>query len=203
MTGLINIVHRPLRIPVSRPICRRRRPGRFGSVLRSERSRGLRWLGQGQTEAAVCSGWAFLEIGGNVARVLVVDDSLLIRKQLCRVLTDSLGHEVVGEAKDGEEAVALYQQQRPDLVTLDLSMPKKIGMVALAEILALDPDARVVVVSAVVDAHSVSQALEAGARGFVHKPLRTQDGSFVDRFGRKLADALDDSSVPAGSGERP
>jgi two-component system chemotaxis response regulator CheY len=66
-------------------------------------------------------------------------------------------------------------------------------MDALAEILALDPTARVLVVSAIADAASVTQALKAGARGYVHKPLRTQDGGFVDRFRQEIADALDDS----------
>ena len=76
-----------------------------------------------------------------MARVLVVDDAAFMRKMLADALGKG-GHEVVGEAANGNEAVEQFQALRPDIMTLDITMPDKDGLTALKEILTLDPSAR-------------------------------------------------------------
>ena len=82
-----------------------------------------------------------------MARVLVVDDAAFMRKVLGDALASG-GHEVVGQAANGTEAVERFQELRPELTTLDITMPEKDGLAALAEIMAIDPAARVVMCSA-------------------------------------------------------
>ena len=106
-----------------------------------------------------------------MARVLVVDDAAFMRK----VLSDALGkavHEVVGEAANGQEAVDRYRDLKPDLTTLDITMPEKDGLHALREILALDPTARVVMCSALGQESKVLESIKSGARDFVVKPFQ-------------------------------
>lgn len=105
-----------------------------------------------------------------MARMLVVDDAAFMRK----VLTDALtagGHEVIGEAADGNQALARYQELRPDLTTLDITMPEKDGLATLRDLTALDPNARVIMCSALGQESKVIDALRLGARGFVVKPF--------------------------------
>jgi two-component system chemotaxis response regulator CheY len=105
-----------------------------------------------------------------MARVLVVDDAAFMRK----LLTDALvggGHEVVGEAGDGVQALARYQELRPELTTLDITMPEKDGLTTLRELRMLDHDARVVIVSALGQESKVLEAVKLGAKDFVVKPF--------------------------------
>jgi two-component system chemotaxis response regulator CheY len=105
-----------------------------------------------------------------MARILVVDDAAFMRK----VLSDALvggGHEIVGEAGDGDEALARFAQLRPDLTTLDITMPQKDGLATLRELMALDAGARVVIVSALGQESKVLEAIKLGARDFVVKPF--------------------------------
>ncbi len=105
-----------------------------------------------------------------MARVLVVDDAAFMRK----VLTDALvagGHEVVGEAADGNAALAAFQELRPELTTLDITMPDKDGLATLRELLAAAPHARVVICSALGQEAKVIEAIKLGARDFVVKPF--------------------------------
>ena len=105
-----------------------------------------------------------------MARVLVVDDAAFMRK----LVTDALvkaGHEVIGEAANGVEAVASYQALKPDLATLDITMPEKDGLTALREIMALDPTARVIMCSALGQESNVLESIKSGARDFVIKPF--------------------------------
>ncbi|NTV42019.1 MAG: response regulator [Syntrophobacteraceae bacterium] len=76
-------------------------------------------------------------------RVLVVDDSNFMRHRMVQCLTEA-GHQVVGKAKDGNEAVELYRQARPDVVTMDITMRGKDGIAAAKDILASDPDATII-----------------------------------------------------------
>jgi len=85
-------------------------------------------------------------------KVLVVDDAAFMRFMITGILKE-LGHEVIGEAEDGEIACQKYAELKPDLVTMDLIMPKKGGLDALRDIRKADPDARVIVISAGFDAH--------------------------------------------------
>lgn len=103
-------------------------------------------------------------------KVLIADDSTMIRFELTTMLED-MGLEIAGEAENGVQAVELYQQLKPDLVTLDIIMPEKDGITALKEILALDPSAKIVMVSAMGDKKSLLTCLSAGAFDFVEKPF--------------------------------
>ena len=106
-----------------------------------------------------------------MARVLIVDDAAFMRKMLTDALVKG-GHEVVGEAGNGEEAVSLYQSLRPDLATLDITMPVKDGLEALKEIRAFDPGSRVIMCSALGQESKVLESIKAGAKDFVVKPFQ-------------------------------
>ncbi len=103
-------------------------------------------------------------------RALVVDDSMLMRRMICESLTDA-GWEIVGEGEDGAEAIRLYDELRPDAVTMDIVMPGTDGICALEKIMELDPEARVVVVSALSQTKLISQAIRKGAQDFIAKPF--------------------------------
>jgi two-component system chemotaxis response regulator CheY len=103
-------------------------------------------------------------------RLLVADDSLLMRK-LIRDVATGAGWEVAGEAADGAEAVALYERLRPDLVTMDIVMPGMGGLEALRAIRALDPEARVVMVTALDQKQTLLESIRDGAIDFVVKPF--------------------------------
>jgi two-component system chemotaxis response regulator CheY len=119
-----------------------------------------------------------------VARVLVVDDAAFMRKMVSDALTRG-GHEVVGEAGDGVEAVAQYQALKPEVTTLDITMPAKDGLTALKEIIAIDPAARVVMCSALGQESKVLEAIKAGAKDFVVKPF--QPDRVIEAVGKALA----------------
>jgi two-component system, chemotaxis family, chemotaxis protein CheY len=118
-----------------------------------------------------------------MARVLVVDDAAFMR----RVVSDALaagGHEVVGEAGNGSEAVTRYQELQPELTTLDITMPEKDGLAALAEIMAIDPAARVLMCSALGQETKVIESIKLGARDFVVKPF--QPARLLEAVGKAL-----------------
>lgn len=102
-------------------------------------------------------------------RILIVDDSKTSRKMLRGILEDA-GMEVVGEAANGQEALKLYTSLKPDIVTLDITMPVMDGINALKELMAVDRTARVVMVTAAGKKGNVVEALKIGAKEFVVKP---------------------------------
>ena len=106
-----------------------------------------------------------------MARVLVVDDAAFMRKMVSDALSKG-GHEVVGEAGNGIEAVSQYQTLKPEVTTLDITMPEKDGLAALKEIIAFDPGARVIMCSALGQESKVLESIKAGARDFVVKPFQ-------------------------------
>jgi two-component system chemotaxis response regulator CheY len=106
-------------------------------------------------------------------RLLVVDDALFMRKMICGVAAEA-GWEVVGEAGDGAEAVVLYDRLRPDLVTMDLVMPVMGGLEALRQIRARDPQAQVVVVTALDQKQALMDSIRDGAIDFIVKPFERQ-----------------------------
>jgi two-component system chemotaxis response regulator CheY len=118
-----------------------------------------------------------------MARVLVVDDAAFMRKMVSDALAKG-GHEVVGEASNGVEAVQSFQALRPDITTLDITMPEKDGLAALKEIMALDPTARVVMCSALGQESKVLESIKLGARDFVVKPFQ------ADRVNEAVVKAL-------------
>jgi two-component system chemotaxis response regulator CheY len=106
-----------------------------------------------------------------MARILVVDDATFIRKLIGDALA-SAGHQIVGEAQDGIAAVERFEALRTDLTTLDIRMPEKDGLAALAEIMAIDPQAVVVMCSAAGQASKVIESIRLGAKDFVVKPIQ-------------------------------
>ena len=119
-----------------------------------------------------------------MARVLIVDDAAFMRKMLSYALSSG-GHEVVGEASNGNEAVQQFQELRPELTTLDITMPEKDGITALREILGLDPLARIVMCSALGQESKVLESIRAGAKDFVVKPFQPE--RVLDAIGKALA----------------
>jgi two-component system chemotaxis response regulator CheY len=106
--------------------------------------------------------------------ILVVDDVAYVRKTLTQILT-AAHYQVVGEAKDGQEAVDLFVKLRPDLVTLDIVMPKMSGIEAARRIIRLDKDARLIIISAMGQEHLVMEAINVGARDYILKPFAASD----------------------------
>jgi two-component system chemotaxis response regulator CheY len=107
-----------------------------------------------------------------MATILIADDAAFMRMRCGRMLAEH-GFEVL-EAENGREAVAKYQQYRPDAVLLDITMPELDGLAALKEIKGLDPNARVAMVTALGQQQVVMAALQAGARDFVVKPFQPE-----------------------------
>jgi two-component system chemotaxis response regulator CheY len=106
-----------------------------------------------------------------MARVLIADDASFMR-QMIREIIEPEGYEVVGEATNGIEAVEQYEALKPDVVTMDIVMPKRSGIDAVKGILAEHPDACVVMCSALGQETLVMEALQAGARDFIVKPFK-------------------------------
>ncbi len=105
------------------------------------------------------------------ARILIVDDAAFMRMMLRDILTKN-GYEVVGEAENGVQAVEKYKELKPDLVTMDITMPEMDGITAVKEIKKLDPGAKIIMVSAMGQQAMVIEAIQAGALDFVVKPFQ-------------------------------
>ena len=116
-------------------------------------------------------------------RILVVDDNAFMRNNIKNVLTGA-GFDVVAEASDGLEAISMYQSSGPDLVTLDITMPNMDGVQALKELRAIDPVAKIVMVSAMGQEALVVEAITAGAADFVVKPFQPE--RVVDAINKAL-----------------
>ncbi|MBF0529042.1 MAG: response regulator [Deltaproteobacteria bacterium] len=104
-----------------------------------------------------------------VTSVLIVDDSPVMRNMLGKFFTDN-GFNVVGQAADGVEAIELFEKLNPDLMTLDIIMPKMRGTEVLETILKKYPDAKIVMASSVSDARTVMKCLKIGAKQYILKP---------------------------------
>ena len=105
-----------------------------------------------------------------LARVLIVDDSRTSRK-LMRNILEANDYEVAGEASNGEEAWIQYKELKPDVVTMDITMPKMDGIEALSLIRKDDPDAKIIMISAAGQREKMVEALKRGAQDFVTKPF--------------------------------
>ncbi len=109
-----------------------------------------------------------------MARVMIADDSDAIRMVL-RDILDIGHHELVAEATNGFEAVEEFNETKPDLLILDMAMPKKDGLAALKEIISLRPDAKVVMITASDNQHTMKECISAGALAYILKPFNFQD----------------------------
>ncbi len=106
-------------------------------------------------------------------KVLIVDDSLIIRKKITSLL-EKLGHEVVFSAKNGQEAIDAYNEMKPDLVTMDITMPDMDGITAVKHIVKDNVDAKIIMVTSHGQEDMVIKSIQAGAVGYMLKPI-TED----------------------------
>lgn len=109
-----------------------------------------------------------------MARVLVVDDSIVMRKNLSAILRGD-GHEIVGEASNGRQAVAQYDELLPDVVTMDISMPIMTGVEAVQRIIEGHPEAKIIMISAVNQKKMVFNAINSGAKHYIIKPIEAKN----------------------------
>ena len=105
--------------------------------------------------------------------VLIVDDSLFMRVAIGNMLKE-WGFEIVGEACNGKDAVNLYEQLRPDLVTMDVTMPIMTGIEAVKHIMTIDPHANIIMITAIGQQKKIRAAIESGAKDFITKPFNPE-----------------------------
>jgi two-component system chemotaxis response regulator CheY len=127
-------------------------------------------------------------------RILIVDDSFYMRTMLKNMLTDA-GYEVVGEAANGQQALEMAAETKPDLITLDVILPDNTGLDVLKGIRAEQPDVKVVMCSAVGQEIIVNEALESGATAYIVKPFSEEKVLEI------VGSALQESAEEAGSTE--
>lgn len=108
-----------------------------------------------------------------MGKILVVDDEKFMRMTLKRIL-ETNGHEVVGEAANGFEAVYLYAKLKPDLVTMDITMPEMDGLEAVERICSEHPEAKIIMCSAMGQGKMVASSLMKGAKDFIIKPFNPE-----------------------------
>jgi two-component system chemotaxis response regulator CheY len=108
-------------------------------------------------------------------KILVVDDSVAIARQLTKLLEEFGGYDVVGHAKNGAEAVKLFKTLKPDLVLMDIVMPMMDGIQSLRTLMRLDPQAKVIVISSLGGVgNKVEEAIRLGARNVISKPFEAE-----------------------------
>lgn len=107
-------------------------------------------------------------------KILVVDDSSLMRTIITTMVKKNDALEVVGQASDGEMAIQLFKEQSPHIVTMDITMPKVDGLAAVKEIMKINPNTKILVVTAQNDEAMAIRAMKAGAVGFLGKPFNEQ-----------------------------
>ncbi|SDF39198.1 response regulator [Sporolituus thermophilus] len=105
------------------------------------------------------------------AKILIVDDAAFMRMMIKDILTKN-GYQVVGEAENGLKAIEKYQELRPDLTTMDITMPEMDGITAVKEIKKIDPAAKIIMCSAMGQQAMVIEAIQSGARDFIVKPFQ-------------------------------
>lgn len=106
-----------------------------------------------------------------MAKVLIVDDAAFMRMMIKDILEKN-GYEVIGEGNNGLKAVELYKKERPDIVTMDITMPEMDGIQAVKAIREFDPQAKIVMCSAMGQQTMVMDAIRAGAKDFIVKPFQ-------------------------------
>ena len=106
-------------------------------------------------------------------RVLIVDDAIFMRSSLKYMLKDS-DYEVVGEAGNGKEAIEAYLKLSPDIVTMDITMPVMDGITAVKEIMKLDENANIIMISAMGQQVMVLETINVGAKNFIIKPFQKE-----------------------------
>ena len=107
-------------------------------------------------------------------RLLIVDDSSIMRRTIEKNI-EAYGLEIVGQAANGKEALRIIEEQKPDVITLDITMPEMDGIACLEEIMQIHPKAKVMIITALSDKLTGLIALDKGARGFMFKPVNADD----------------------------
>ncbi len=107
---------------------------------------------------------------GMDTKILVCDDSILARKSLVTILKN-LGYTDISEVSNGEDAVKFCTENKPALIFLDIVMPIKDGVTATGEIMAANPDSKIIIISSVGTQTHIKEAIKAGARDFIQKPI--------------------------------
>jgi two-component system chemotaxis response regulator CheY len=106
-------------------------------------------------------------------KILLVDDMAFV-KFLEKNILEEAGYTIVGEASDGEEAVKKFKELEPDIVILDISMPKMNGIEALKKMMAINPNAKIIICSAMGQSRYIKEAIELGAVDFIVKPFKKE-----------------------------
>ena len=127
--------------------------------------------------------------------VIIIDDSKYIIGLLERFFVEQLHFKVVATALDGTEALDLYRRFKPDLLTLDLSMPNKDGKDVLKELINEFPEANILIISA-IRGDAILQCLSIGAKGYIEKPLRFSSTEFIEDFIESVKEAVGESEPP-------
>ena len=125
---------------------------------------------------AFCFLWSIeirIRMGEKVMRILILDDSSFMRMMLRKMLERG-DHEIVGEAENGKEAIWRYMVLTPDLVVMDITMPILSGIEAVKEICSHDPNAKVLMCSAMGQHSIIRECIEYGAKGFITKPFQAE-----------------------------
>jgi len=109
-----------------------------------------------------------------INKLMIVDDSNLIRKKIAREF-DQSKFELIASAKNGEEAISFFEKFKPEVITMDITMPHLDGIDCIERIVAINPEVKILVISALNDKATGMEALEKGAMGFINKPFSEQD----------------------------
>jgi two-component system chemotaxis response regulator CheY len=114
-------------------------------------------------------------------QVIIIDDSKFLIRQISDFMEKVMEFEVIATGFDGIDAVELYRKNKPDLLTLDITMPNKDGLSAIKEILSEFPEANILMISA-VRGDAMLECMSVGAKGYIEKPLKFGDDAFVEEF---------------------
>ncbi len=117
-------------------------------------------------------------------KIMIVDDSMVLREHIEK-FSASHDFEVIAKARDGSDAIAKFKHYEPDIVTMDLTMPHIDGIECIKALIGIDPDVKILVVSALSDKHTALTAISLGARGFLNKPFT--EAQLVDALNKVLA----------------
>ena len=107
--------------------------------------------------------------------MMIVDDSKIMRQMINEICKQLNGVKVVSTASDGNEAIASYKRLRPELITMDLTMPNLDGVGAIKELIKLNPNVKILVISALSDYETALESISEGAQGFIYKPFSKEE----------------------------
>lgn len=148
--------------------------GEFYDIIKNKAVKKLFSPSSAITELLPQNNWEGSIVNINEMTVLICDDSMFARKKLSMSIS-GFGVKAVYEVADGEEAVSKYKEFKPDVVFMDIIMPKVTGLEALKQIIAEDPDAKVIMASSVGTQSHLKDALKSGAVDFLQKPIADND----------------------------